>query len=257
MSEAVDPGSVDYDANWEHKWNDMRRFGPTGRHLRRIIARMIAPLEYGSALDVGCGQGSLLAALMPLKPAARHAGVDFSEKALEVARRRAPTATFAPLDLTQGHLDQRFDLVLCTDVVEHIEDDGAAIANLAAMTGRYLLISTLQGRMRPYETLVGHYRNYARGELQAKIEAVGLKVVRTVEWGFPFFSPLYRDLFSATGIKATQGDYGWFRRLLADAIYWVFRLNAWNRGDYIFVLAERPAGRQIGENQAGGTLSAR
>jgi 2-polyprenyl-3-methyl-5-hydroxy-6-metoxy-1,4-benzoquinol methylase len=240
-SGTIDPGSVDYDASWEHKWNDMRRFGPTGRHLRRIITRMIGGLDYASVLDVGCGQGSLLATLMPLNPSARYAGVDFSEKALAVAQRRAPTAEFATLDLTAGPLDRRFDLVLCTDVVEHIEDDRSAIANLAAMTGRYLLVSTLQGRMRPYETLVGHYRNYAHGELQAKIEACGLKVVRTVEWGFPFFSPLYRDLFRATGIKATQGHYGPFRRFLAEAIYWLFSLNAWNRGDYIFVLAERSA----------------
>lgn len=241
MSETIDPGSVDYNASWETKWNDMRRFGPTGRHLRRIIVRMIGGLDYASVLDVGCGQGSLLAALMPLRPNARYAGVDFSEKALEVARQRAPSAEFATLDLTEGHLERRFDLVLCTDVVEHIEDDAAAIANLAAMTERYLLVTSLQGRMRPYETLVGHYRNYAHGELQAKIEACGLKVVRTVEWGFPFFSPLYRDLFSATGIKMTQGAYGPFRRLLAETIYRVFSLNAWNRGDYLFVLAERPA----------------
>jgi len=108
------------------------------------------------------------------------------------------------------------------------------------MTGRYLLVSTLQGRMRSHETLVGHYRSYARGELQAKLESAGLRVVRVVEWGFPFFSPLYRDLFSATGLKATQGRYGPARRLLALLLFQLFRLNAWNRGDYLFVLAERP-----------------
>lgn len=236
----VDPGSVDYDASWEHRWNDMRRYGPTGRHLRRIITDMIGPLAYESVLDVGCGQGSLLATVMPLKPDARYMGVDFSDKALEVARQRAPQAEFARLDLTAGHLDRRFGLVLCTDVIEHIEDDGTALSNLAAMTGGYLLVSTLQGRMRAYETKVGHYRNYAPGALQAKIEATGLVVERVVEWGFPFFSPLYRDLFSATGIQATQGSYGPGRRLLADAIYHLFRLNAWSRGDYIFVLARRP-----------------
>lgn len=236
----IDPGSIDYDASWEHRWNDMRRYGPTGRHLRRIITDMVDPLAYESVLDVGCGQGSLLATVMPLQPGARYMGVDFSDKALEVARQRAPQAEFARLDLTAGHLDRRFGLVLCTDVIEHIEDDGTALANLAAMTGKYLLVSTLQGRMRPYETQVGHYRNYAPGALRAKIEATGLQVERVVEWGFPFFSPLYRDLFSATGLQATQGRYGPGRRLLADAIYHLFRLNAWNRGDYIFVLARRP-----------------
>lgn len=235
-----DPGAVDYDASWEARWSDMRRYGPTGRHLRRIVTDMVRPLDYASVLDVGCGQGSLLETLIPLKPQASHTGVDFAAKALEVARRRAPAAAFERLDLMAGPLDRRFDLVVCTDVVEHIEDDRTAIAHLAAMTGRYLLVSTLQGRMRPYETGVGHYRCYAHGELQAKIRATGLEIGRVVEWGFPFFSPLYRDLFTATGLGATEGAYGPGRRLAADLLYQLFRLNRWTRGDYIFVLARRP-----------------
>lgn len=236
----VDPGAVDYDASWEHRWNDMRRYGPTGRHLRRIINDMIGALPYDTVLDAGCGQGLLLSALMPLRPQARYAGVDFSDKALEVARQRAPGAELSRLDITQGHLDRRYDLVLCTDVVEHLKDDDVAFANLAAMTGRWLLVSTIQGRMRPYEHQVGHYRNYARGELAAKIAATGLVVERVVEWGFPFYSPLYRDLFRATGVKAAEGVYGPGRRFLAHLLYHIFRLNSWRRGDYIVVLARRP-----------------
>ncbi|NYZ18054.1 methyltransferase [Azospirillum sp. RWY-5-1] len=237
---AADPGAVDYDASWEHRWNDMRRFGPTGRHLRRIIDDMIGPLPYETVLDVGCGQGLLLTSLKERRPDAVYTGVDFSDKALEVAHQRAPWAELARLDLTQGNLGRRFDLVLCTDVVEHIEDHATAFANVAAMTGRWALVSTLQGRMRPYETQVGHYRSYRRGEVAAMLEANGLVVERVVEWGFPFYSPLYRDLFRVTGVKAAEGTYGPGRRLLASLLYQVFRLNAWNRGDYVAVLARRP-----------------
>ncbi|WGD30034.1 methyltransferase [Ancylobacter sp. WKF20] len=241
MTEAVSgPGDVDYDQNWDTRWNDMRRFGPTGRHLRNIVRTLIEDLPYETVLDVGCGQGSMLQSLMPLRPAARYTGIDFSEGALKVARERAPGAEFMAFDVLNGTLDRRHDLVLCTDVVEHIEDDVTAIRNIAAMTGKYLLVSTLQGTMRPYEYKVGHYRNYAHGELQAKIEANGLKVRRVVQWGFPFFSPLYRDLFRATGLNVTQGTYGPVRRLLSLVLYGVFSLNSWRKGDYIFVLAERP-----------------
>jgi SAM-dependent methyltransferase len=235
------PGDVDYDHSWTNRWNDMRKYGPSGRHLRRIIGTIIADLPYSSVLDVGCGQGSLLETLMPLRPQARYAGVDFSASALDVARQRAPQAEFDRLDVTSDHLNRKFDLVLCTDVVEHIENDQEALRNVAAMTGRYLLVSTLQGRMRPYEKIVGHYRNYAHGELQAKIEATGLKVERVVEWGFPFFSPLYRNLFSVAGVQEkTEGQYGPIRRLAAMILYTVFLMNSWRRGDYIFVLARRP-----------------
>lgn len=229
-----------YDAGWDGKWTDMRRFGPTGRHLRRIISRIIADLPVKTVLDVGCGEGSLIQALRAGKPAT-YAGADFSESALRVARQRTPDAEFLHLDLADKPLDRRFDLVLCTDVVEHIEDDRAAIANLAAMTGEYLLVATMQGRMRAFETSVGHVRNYRRGELQEKIAATGLKIERVVEWGFPFYSPLYRDVLDLVGGKGTEGAYGPARRLIAWGLYTLFLANAWSRGDYIFVLAKRPA----------------
>lgn len=239
MAAPMPVGAADYDAGWETLWDDMRRYGPTGRHSRRIVRSMIAGLDCASVLDVGCGPGSLLEELRPLWPQARYSGADFSPAAVEAARRRAPWAEFARLDLVQGNLGQRFDLVLCTDVVEHIEDDVAAIGNLAAMTGRYLLVSTLQGRMRRFERMVGHCRNYAPGELQGKLRAAGLEIERVVEWGFPFFSPLYRDLLETLGGQGTEGRYGPGRRALAGLLYQLFRLNAHGRGDYLFVLARR------------------
>ncbi len=230
---------ADYDDGWDSRWADMRRFGPTGRHLRRIVTRMIDGLTVDSVLDVGCGEGSLIRALQPVLPA-RYAGGDFSEAALAIARRRSPDAAFFHLDLVKGGVERRFDLVLCTDVVEHVEDDDAAIANLAAMTGKYLLVATMQGRMRPFEARVGHVRNYRYGELAEKIAATGLKIERVTQWGFPFFSPLYRDLLQLTDAGGTEGAYGPARKLIAHALYTLFLANSWSRGDYVFVLARRP-----------------
>lgn len=229
-----------YDAGWDGKWTDMRRYGPTGRHLRRIITRIIAGLPVKTVLDVGCGEGSLIQALRADKPAV-YSGADFSDSALRVARQRTPDAEFFRLDLAEGALDRQFDLVLCTDVVEHIEDDRAAIANLARMTGKYLLVATMQGRMRAFETSVGHVRNYRHGELQAKIRETGLEIERVVEWGFPFYSPLYRDVLALVGGRGTEGAYGPVRRLIAQGLYALFLANCWSRGDYIFVLAKRPS----------------
>jgi SAM-dependent methyltransferase len=230
---------ADYDDGWDNRWADMRRLGPTGRHLRRIVTRLTKGLGVETVLDVGCGEGSLIRALQPTLPA-RYAGGDFSEAALSAARRLSPDVDFFHLDLVKGGVDRRFDLVLCTDVVEHVDDDDAAFANLAAMTGRYLLVATMQGRMRPFEARVGHVRNYRYGELARKVEATGLRVERVIQWGFPFFSPLYRDLLQAFGGQGTEGAYGPVRRLIAEGLYALFLANSWSRGDYVFVLARRP-----------------
>lgn len=232
-----------YDQKWATEWDHMKVYGPYARHLRRVVREMASPLRFETVLDVGCGQGSLLAELGEAFPHIRPVGTDFSPASLAFARRRLPQAEFMVMDITRSAVERQFDLVVCTDVLEHVDDDEAAIGNLARMTGSYLLVATVQGRMRPHEPEAwGHVRNYAYGELTRKLERAGLRVLQVVEWGFPFFSPLYRDVNALLGGRGTEGQYGGFRKTLAQVIYQVFRLNSSARGDEIFVLAE-PARR--------------
>jgi SAM-dependent methyltransferase len=227
-----------YDEGWQFKWDDMKKFGPFSRHLRRIIKNMIRPLDFESVLDVGCGQGSFLQELRSEFPRIKPYGIDISSSGIELARKRVPEGKFCVLDITNNRLDETCDLVVCSEVLEHIPDDVTALRNLRKMTGRYLIVSTPQGRMRGFEKQVGHVRNYAPGELVRKIESVGFTVLSVVEWGFPFYSPLYRSFLDLTGSKGTTGEFGAFRKLTAKLIYWLFLLNSSNRGDEIFVLAK-------------------
>jgi SAM-dependent methyltransferase len=231
-----------YDRGWETKWDDMKRHGPMSRHIRRLIMNTVRPLRFTDVLDVGCGQGSLLADMVDEFAHIKPYGTDVSQSGLELARQKVPSGTFSILDLAAGRLDRMFDLVICSEVLEHIPDDIAAIRNLAAMTGRYLVVTTVQGRMRRFEAgEVGHVRNYAYGELIQKIQASGLNVSRTIEWGFPFYSPLYRDLLDLMGGQGTTGEFGPIRKSLSTMLYWLFMLNSWTRGDEIVVVAEKTA----------------
>jgi len=230
--------TADYNEGWEFKWDDMKRYGPFSRHLRRIIKKMIRPLDFKSVLDVGCGQGSFLKELETEFPNIRAYGIDISRTAIELARKRMPNGKFYVVDITERFLDDSCDLVVCSEVLEHIPDDLLALQNLKKMTGKYLLVSTPQGKMREFEKQVGHVRNYAPGELVKKIESSGFKILSVVEWGFPFYSPLYRNFLDMTGSKGTTGEYGLFRKLIAKLIYLVFLLNSSRHGDEIFVLAK-------------------
>lgn len=231
--------AIDYDGVWKGAWDDMRRYGPMARHNRRLVRRMTGDLAPASILDIGCGEGSLLKTLAQAHPRARLAGAELAASALDLARRNLPEADLAVLDVERGALPRAFDLVVCSDVVEHIADDAAALRHMAAMTnpGGHLVVATLQGRMRAFEKGVGHVRNYAKGELAAKIASTGLVVDRVIEWGFPFFSPLYRDMLDMVDSRGTTGTYGPARKFVCDLIYALFLLNSESHGDYIFVRA--------------------
>ncbi len=229
--------AVEYDRAWETR-DDMKIYGPFSRTLRHIIVNLIRPLAFDSVLDVGCGQGSFLKLLSSDFPEIQVSGTDFSMKAIEMARLRVPNGRFQLLNLSKEHLDETFDLVVCSEVLEHIIDDKVAIQNLVSMTDKYLVVSAPQGRMRPFEIAVGHVRNYASGELVRKLKQEGLSIIRVIEWGFPFYSPLYRDLLNGLGGKGTTGEIGPLRKLISLGIYGLFKLCSSKHGDEIVILAE-------------------
>jgi len=105
------------------------------------VARTIAPLSPDTALDAGCGEGESLVRLGDHLPE-RLTGVDTNAESVEFTRKRVPAAEVFQEDLLEMHFDDRaFGLVLCLEVLEHIPDPAAALAQLARVCGSDLVIS--------------------------------------------------------------------------------------------------------------------
>ena len=233
--------TFNYEEIWQETWGDMQKYGPVHRHHRRIFGDLFDTLprdQIQTIADIGCGEGSNLAYLRSQFPQARLFGFDVSQTAMDAARRRVQ-AEFALLDIQKQIPPQKFDLVVCSDVVEHLEEDLNALRNIRQVTNRFALIATVQGRMRANEDSIGHVRNYDYGELEQKIESAGFEVLQVVEWGYPLYSPLFRDLvgLSKASEEFSYGTYNLFKKLIAQILFVLFYLNSSTRGDVIFVLA--------------------
>jgi hypothetical protein len=124
-------------------------------------------------------------------------------------------------------------------VIEHLPDDVSALRHMAEMANDYLLISTMQGRMRRSELAIGHVRNYSADELRQKIEAAGLHVQSMTGWGFPFYSPFYRSLVEWLPSGPPAGSLSPMGRVIARALYHLYRLNWSGKGDVITAIATR------------------
>lgn len=229
-----------YDQVWRAEWMDYSRLGPTRRHVRNMIHSLIEPLLFNSVLDVGCGEGSLLRELRERRPHLQMTGTDVSTTALGYARHRVPGGAFFTLDLEFETLPVSADLTVSCEVLVHFHADEAAIAKLAALIRRYLVVVVPQGEMRRFERGdVGRVCNYSRAKLCAKLERAGFAPTTVVEWSFPFFSPLYRDFLDRIPGGTVKGRMELRKRIAAAALYQLFRLNSWRRGDTLVILAAK------------------
>ena len=236
--------SHQYQNIWETMWTDMQKYGPVHRHQRRIyrlLLKSVQNVPFESVLDVGCGTGDNLVFIKSIFPSMEASGIDIAETPLKVARERIHDGRFWIDDIQNPkQIKSRFDLVTFLDVIEHLEDDMKALENISKITNKYLLLSTLGGRMREVEREIGHYRNYGVSRLNDMLESVGFRQKKTVQWGFPLYSPVFRAIAASPRVVTlSYGKYNLRQKLLCQFLYFLYFLNSWNKGDKIIILAEK------------------
>jgi 2-polyprenyl-3-methyl-5-hydroxy-6-metoxy-1,4-benzoquinol methylase len=150
--------------------NTYDKYGSTNPVVRRLMAGFERTLDElfsqaapRSVLDVGCGEGVLTeqwAARLSAGPAGgRVVGIDLEDPKLrgEWAGRQQPNLEFRPMTVEQLDFgDDAFELVAATEVLEHVADPDRALAEMARVASRWLLVSV------PHEPL-WRMLNMARG----------------------------------------------------------------------------------------------
>lgn len=91
----------------------------------RRIADLLAQGGFARVLDLGCGPGQFGEYIAQSMPGIDYAGIDFSAEAVVQARRRCPQFRFEQAKLPDPALVQAIpnDVVLCTEVLEHVDED--------------------------------------------------------------------------------------------------------------------------------------
>ena len=232
-----------YDRNVVVEWDDAHRYTPAPRHRRRMMLRIIADLDVRDCLDAGCAQLYLLQEVVR-----RHGivgyGCDISDQVIAKNQRLAPDCNFLTMDLSRETWPQgrQFDLVICSEVLEHIPDWRSALSNLVRMSRKYLLITVPGGKIRPIDRMVGHNYHFQGPELASELQELGCEIVQLRRWGFPIHS-LYKILINKLSPEKLYGSfsethYRFFRRLFSHTLYMLFYLNELsNSGDQLILLA--------------------
>jgi len=189
-----------------HDWGATPElYGPRHDYREALVMRRLLPALPGpEVLNAGAGAGSL--SLKMIDAGLRVTSTDYSPELCEWTRRALRergvedanpvlAADLQKIDLP----DASFDAAVCAEVLEHLDDDAAALGELARMLrpGGLLLVTVPAGPYRYDWTdrWAGHRRRYTVEGLRERMEAAGLTDVEIQGWGFPLTGFYHRQVY--------------------------------------------------------------
>jgi len=123
-----------YNIGWSN-WNDFVRFYPASIHRRKFISKQIKKIRQWTTLaDFGCGNALLINILFKNfnNTSRKFFGLDVSPNQIEANRKNFPFIKFETIDIGNEIPHQKFDVITCSEVIEHIPDYKKAIANICS-----------------------------------------------------------------------------------------------------------------------------
>ena len=168
-----------------HPWFVNRR-----RLIRGLVRQFASHLVRPHVLDAGCGTGTNLAEYARFGPAV---GIELEPETAAISAGRGQhvlVGDLASLPFKSGS----FDLVISTDVIEHIENDVAALTELRrvlAPSGRILATTPAYSwAYSDHDRCLHHVRRYDRRHLHEAFGRARLRVIHSARYNVVLAAPV-------------------------------------------------------------------
>ena len=176
----------------DSQWNDflVRRYDAYAMAKYDILLRWLGDVAGLDVLVAGCGSGELACLLAATN--ARVTAFDVDEATVALAREAAREAGVA-ITTRVARLEEyedaaQYDVVIATDVLEHIDDDESAARRLMALTrpgGRVVITVPAAPWLFGYhDEILGHHRRYSRRTLRRLFDGGALRIEKMRHYGF-------------------------------------------------------------------------
>ena len=206
--------------------DDLETMSEAVRYQRHIFG-LVRPHLGSQVLEVGCGIGTMSRQILDTNEALQLVCI---EPNANCARRASEELNGQPrVAIRKVHLEEcvrtdlqaeRFDTIVCVNVLEHIADDVQALTLfrevVAGTNGKVLIfVPAVQRIYGPHDAALGHHRRYSRRSLTAAFTAAGL-VTESIRYTNPIglLGWMY-NLYVSGNTEHTSGQVRLFDRLVA------------------------------------------
>ena len=231
---------TDYQKFWD-RFHDSGYYNPSQRHrfrlifseVSRILKKTGKPAASVRILDLGCGLGHLIYHLNQKYPEIHFRGVDISEKAIAEMRQTLPGVLWDVMDIQKPVEDRglgSYDIVICSEVLEHCERPGEVIANAARFTvpGGWAIITVPGGGRYRIDHDLGHLRHYRLEDVKGLFRGHPLELTDAYAWGWPFLNLMrwmVDKLYKFTTQKFLDTQYDWKQKGFCQCLYLLMFAN--------------------------------
>jgi len=114
------------------------------RKLIQVLRKKVHGLEQREKLtlcDCGCGEGFIDRALLDAFPHLTITGYDVNDEALAFAKSLNPEVQYFKRNILTSEFEEKYDIVLCTEVLEHLQNPDQAIRVLQKMAIQACIIT--------------------------------------------------------------------------------------------------------------------
>ncbi len=225
------------DLNYEQRYHQLEEahWWFTGRRdaIRKLIHGLRIPTT-ADVLEIGCSGGPLQQILLA-DGYTRLTGIDISEKAIALAHTRGLVNVSVMDGACLTFADNSFDLLLASDVLEHIEDEQQAVREWCRVLrpgGRMIVfVPAFQMLWTRHDEINHHFRRYTGSRLRRVLEQAGLELERSSYWNSALFFPttavrlLQRLLVRSRSDIPYAGDLKLLPRWLNVLLSWLLKME--------------------------------
>lgn len=191
-------------AGYYHKrWEDAGAYlnrSAGSRWYNYLIGRLLLSLDSNAVkrvIDAGCGVGNKTHFLAKSLPLANVVGYDFSEIGIKEAKRyfSEKNLHYIVSNVADVRRLGAADLITFFEVLEHVDDWKRVLTDSIDKSGaRYVMIGSPTGKKYEGGIHTGHVLHFKRGQIEKYMKEKGYRPVKILYAGFPFVSPIFRDL---------------------------------------------------------------